>query len=63
MDVVVGPKGGETKIALDDGKGLRADFLNKTFVKNSLGARAEEIIVEDQASIREEWQRLREAGT
>lgn len=31
--VVVRPKGGETKIALDDGKDLCTEFVNKTFVK------------------------------
>ena len=35
--VVVGPKGGETKILLDNGSGLVKDFLNKTFVKKALG--------------------------
>lgn len=34
MDIiVVRPKGGESKIALDDGKGLCTEFVNKTFVK------------------------------
>ena len=31
--VVVGPKGGETKMALDDGKGLCTELVDKTFVK------------------------------
>lgn len=34
--VVLGPKGGEAKIALHDGRGLQKDFLNKSFVKKSL---------------------------
>ena len=50
MDIVVlGPKGGETKIVLNDGSGLQKDFLNKTFVKKVLGPTAREII--DQADI------------
>jgi len=48
--VVVGPRGGETKIALDDGKGFRKEFLNRTFVKNALGAPAEQIIHEDRVT-------------
>ena len=45
MDIVVlGPKGGETKIVLNDGSGLQKDFLNKTFVKKVLGPAAPQII-------------------
>ena len=34
MDIVLlGPKGDETKIVLDDGSGLQKNFLNMTFVK------------------------------
>jgi len=55
MDLaVVGPRqggGGKTNIGLDNGKGLSADFLNKIFAKNALGARAEDIIAEDRANI------------
>jgi len=29
--VVVGPRGGETKILLENGKGFSADFLKKNF--------------------------------
>ena len=32
----MGPRGCETKIALDDSSGLRAHFSNKTFVKKVL---------------------------
>ena len=36
MDIVVlGKRGGETKIVLDDGSGLQKSFLNMTFVKKS----------------------------
>lgn len=34
--VVVGLKGGETKILLDNSSGFQKDFLNKTLVKNVL---------------------------
>ena len=62
IDIVnVGPNGGETKILLDNGKCFRADFLNKTFVKKSLGTRVEQIITEDRSSIREECSQLRAA--
>jgi len=59
--VVVGPRGGETKILLENGKGFSANFLKKTFVKNSLGPRNEEIICEDRSSIREECSKLKAA--
>ena len=42
--VVVGPKGGETKIVLNDGSGLQKSFLNQTFVKRALGPAGREII-------------------
>ena len=54
MDIVsVGPEGGEVKIALDDGSGLRKDFLNKNYVKKALGSPAKKIIAEENATIRE----------
>ena len=49
MDIVViGPKGGETKIVLDDGSGLQSRFLNMTWVQKVLGNSAEQIIAEDR---------------
>ena len=56
--VSVGPKGGETKIALDDGSGLRKDFLEKTYVKDAIGPTAEKIIAQENATIRESRKRL-----
>ena len=45
MDIVVlGPKGGETKIVLNDGSGLQQSFLNLTYVKKALGPPGREII-------------------
>ena len=62
MDIVaIGPKGGETKIVLDDGSGLQSRFLNLTFVKNALGQAAEQIIAEDRNTAQEQHQRLVEA--
>ncbi|KAL9959330.1 hypothetical protein ACROYT_G032644 [Oculina patagonica] len=62
LDIVVeGPRGGEKKIVKDDGSGLRADFLNQTFVKKALGPKTIDIIAQENVSIREERQRLREA--
>ena len=46
--VVVGSKGGETKIVLNDGSGLQKSFLNLTFVKNALGPTAQQIIEEER---------------
>jgi len=54
--MVVGPKGGDTKIALDDGSGLRQDFLNKTCIKKVLGNSAETIICKNSADI-QKWQK------
>ena len=52
MDIVLlGPKGGETKVVLDDGSGLQSKFLNLTFVKKALGPPAEQIISQTSADI------------
>ena len=59
--VVVGPKGGETKIVLNDGSGLQKSFLNQTYVKNALGKEAEQIIEEDRNTAAQQRQRLEEA--
>ena len=59
--VVVGPKGGETKIVLNDGSGLQKSFLNQTFVKRALGQQAEQIIEEDRNTAAQQRQRLEEA--
>ena len=59
--VVVGPKGGETKIVLNDGSSLQKSFLNQTFVKKALGQQAEQIIEEDRSTAAQQRQRLEEA--
>ena len=59
--VVVGPKGGETKIVLNDGSGLQKSFLNQTYVKRELGQQAEQIIEEDRNTAAQQRQRLEEA--
>ena len=47
MDIVVlGPKGGETKVVLNDGSGLQKSFLNLTYVKKALGPPGREIITQ-----------------
>ena len=44
MDIVLlGPKGGETKIILDNGSDFQQNFLNRTFVKDALGKIFQEI--------------------
>ena len=58
--MVVGPRGGETKIALDDGKGLQQEFLKKTFVKNALGDPAQKVIRINTDSIRKRQKELEE---
>ena len=49
--VALGPKGGETKIVLNDGSGLQKSFLNQTYVKRALGPPAREIINQAEAHI------------
>ena len=45
MDIVLlGPRGGETKIVLDNGSGLQKSFLNLSSVKKALGPPASQII-------------------
>ena len=56
--MVVGPKGGETKILLDDGSGLLKSFLDKTFIKNALGDKAETVIKNTSADIRKRQKEL-----
>ena len=56
--VVLGPRGGETKILLDDGSGLQKSFLDLTYVKRVLGKPAEEIITETSADIRKRQKEL-----
>ena len=52
MDIVLlGPKGGETKVVLDDASGFLTKFLNLTFVKKALGPPAEQIISQTSADI------------
>ena len=58
--VVVGPRGCETKIALDDSSGLRAHFSNKTFVKKVLALNFKSQGWKN-ASLRDDRQRFAEA--
>ena len=62
MDIVVlGPKGGDTKIVLNDGSGLQKDFLNKTFVKKALGLPRREIITQADVHIRKRQEEMERA--
>ena len=56
--VVKGPKGGQTKVFLDDGSGFQKKFLNTTFIKKSLGESFEELSRKESQSIYEETQNL-----
>ena len=59
MDIVVlGPKGGETKIVLNDGSGLQKSFLNQTFVKKALGPPGRQIITQEDVHIRNRQKEL-----
>ena len=52
MDIVVlGPKGGETRVVLNDGSSLQKSFLNLTYVKKVLGTAAPQIINQQSAKI------------
>jgi len=56
--VVVGPKGGETKILLDNGSGFLKSFLKLDFVKKALGKPAETVIKSTSADIRKRKKEL-----
>ena len=64
MDIVVlGPRGGETKMVLNDGSALQQSFLNLTYVKKALGPPGREIINQADVHIikrQEELQKERE---
>ena len=64
MDIVaLGPRGGETKIVLNDGSALQQSFLNLTYVKKALGTPGREIINQADVHIikrQEELQKERE---
>ena len=52
MDIVVlGKRGGETKIIKDNGSDFQRSFLNLTYVKSALGESAKEIIDREQKRI------------
>ena len=52
MDIVVlGPRGGETKIVLNDGSALQQSFLNLSYVKKALGPPGREIINQEEVNI------------
>ena len=64
MDIVVlGPKGGETKIVLADGSDLQNSFLNKAFLKSKLGPPARDIIQKTSADIRKKQKELKDLRT
>ena len=55
MDIVVlGKKGGETKIIKDNGRDFQKSFLNLTYVKSALGESFEQILVKENKRIAEE---------
>ena len=59
MDIVIlGPKGGETKVVLNDGSGLQKSFLNLTYVKKVLGPPAREIINQTDIYIRKRQEEM-----
>ena len=59
MDIVLlGPKGGETKIFKDDGSGFQKSFLNLTFAKRALGKSFQEIQEESNQQLIKEKKEL-----
>ena len=56
--MVLGPRSGEYKVALDDGSGLQKSFLNLTFVKKVLGPTAREIINQTDIHIRKRQEEM-----
>ena len=64
MDIdILGPRGGETKVLLDNGKDFRSDLLNKIFVKKNVGTRIKQIITENRTSTKGSRKTARTAGT
>ena len=59
--VVLGPRGGETKIFLDNGSGLQKNFLNSDFIKKQLGPPAEDKIQKVSANIEKDKKILKES--
>ena len=58
MDIVLlGPKGGKTKIFKDDGSGFQKSFLNLTFAKRALGKSFQEIQEESNQQLIKEKKR------
>ena len=57
--VAIGDRGGEYKVLKDDESDLTKSFLDS--LKNKLGPRAEDIILQDRNTIQEQRQRLAEA--
>ena len=59
MDIVLlGPKGGETKIIKDNGSDFQKSFLNLTYVKRALGKSFEEIKEESDRQLIKEKKEL-----
>ena len=57
---VLGKRGGETKIILDNGRDCQKSFLNLTFVKNALGESFEQSSAKENEEIFKERQRMAE---
>ena len=57
--VLLGPRGGETKVVLNDGSGLQKNFLNMTYVKRALGPTAREIINQTDIHIRKRQEEMK----
>jgi len=57
--VVKGPRGGETLLFLKDGSNFQQNALNRSFVKDSLGLRANKDISQRSEKIREDKKRLK----
>ena len=52
MDIVaLGPRGGETKIVLNDGSALQQSFLNLTYVKKALGPSGSQIAFQQRVDL------------
>ena len=58
--VVLGSKGGESPLFLKDGSDLLQSALNKTFIKNALGPRGDELISQTSEQIRKKQKELAE---
>lgn len=59
--VIIGPDAKDYRTVLKNCSGMLKSFLNKSFVKKYLGPSGEQLVIDQNASIRDDEQQLAEA--